>query len=107
MVEEKDVLVASDLDEVASVSPSARDIPDLQPEITWLGLGSQLGVWKVRKSRCCWLESRYWEPKVSKLQTGDGAEADKRLGTPGADQNPITSVINLLIGSLIALRMEY
>lgn len=44
---------------------------------------------------------------MSKLQTGDGAEADKRPGTPGADQNPITSVINLLIGSLIALRMEY
>ena len=44
---------------------------------------------------------------MSKLQTGDGPEADRGPGAPGADQNPITSVINLLIRALIALRMEY
>ena len=74
VVAKKDVLVASGLDEVASVSPSPRDIPDLQPEFTWSGLASQLGVWKVKKSRCCWLESRYQEPKVSVKAT------DRRWG---------------------------
>lgn len=43
---------------------------------------------------------------MSKLPTGDGPEADGRPGTPGADQNPITSIINLLIRALIALRID-
>lgn len=41
---------------------------------------------------------------MPKLQSEDGPEADRGLGTPGADQNPITSVINLLIRALIAVR---
>lgn len=56
-VVEKEVLVASGLDEVVSVSPSPRDIPDLQPEFPWLGLATRLGVWEVKKRPCCWLES--------------------------------------------------
>lgn len=36
------------------------------------------------------------------MESGDGSEADRRPGTPGADQNPISSGINILIRALTA-----
>lgn len=44
---------------------------------------------------------------MPKLETVDGAEADRRPGTPGADQNPITFEINLFNRALITLIMKY
>lgn len=42
---------------------------------------------------------------MPKLETGDGAEVDRRPRTTGVDQNPISSGFNLT-GALIAPRTE-
>lgn len=106
-VMEKVIWVTSDLVCWGPMSPAPRDIPDFKPEFRQLGLESQLWAWKGKKSQLCWLESRYWEPRMWNLETRNGSEADRRPGTPGADQNPITSRISLLITALTALRMKY
>lgn len=103
VMESKVAWVASSLVCWGVIRPSPRNAPDFKLEFRWLGLESRLWAWKVKKGQLYWLESRYWEPKMPQLETGDGL---RQIGGQEHQVHiPITLGINL-IRALTALRIK-